>query len=196
MLGWVLKRLPSAWPGVSFREEALLPLWSLRLWSLHPYIINHSLYLLQIYVWDAPWISFKQNKKIFTNQGSQVLSIFFTHWKSLYWDSRGLSWEIPPILSLLKRDLWAWLSALKACQTAQTSTKTCSMKPGWSNLHAASILPLVTIFPQTYPLQVTLKATSSTAEHSNTIYKSCFSPKTFQDPLPSKPHRLLLLRPH
>lgn len=162
----------------------------------HPYTINNCTHPKFMCEMSPEFHINKQTKKILKSGFSSADTFLHPLKTTFYLDSAGLPWQIPPLLSLLQRYLGACLSQLKACQTAQFSTKTCSTRPEWSNLSAASIIPLVTIFPLTYPLQVTLKATSSTAEHSNTASDNCFSPKTFQDPLPSKLHRFLLLGPH
>lgn len=111
----------------------------------HRCTINYSVNSLQIYVWDVSWLLFKPIKKYLLKSGISSADTFLDSLTiTLYLASTGLSWQISSFL-LCCTDLWAWLSQLKACQDPQISTKTCSMRPGWNNLSAASIFPLVTI---------------------------------------------------
>lgn len=103
---------------------------------------------------DVSWLLFKPIKKYLLKLGLSSADTFLHSLTiTLHLASTGLSWQIPPFF-LFCRDLWAWLSQLKACQTPQISTKTCSMGPGWNNLSAVSIFSLVTVLLLTSPFKL------------------------------------------
>lgn len=124
----------------SINEEGLLGSWE-RGRNLSPYWWLSSpcklLCMLSPNLYVKCFLGFISAKKlIFSNHGSQVLTIVFAHWISfmlhlfIWLPQDSLDGYHPLFLSFLKERSLGTLSQLKACHTAQISTRNCSTRWG------------------------------------------------------------------